>query len=317
MTFPADGASDRARMHADEVSTDVSLVRRLIAEQFPQWANLHVHPVRSTGTDNAIYRLGRNMAVRLPRRPAAATQVEKEQEWLPRLAPKLPFAIPIPLAKGKPAGGYPWAWSVCRWLVGESPEPDGLADPVGLANDLARFILALRAVDPAGGPVPGLHNFGRGEPLTRRDRITRRSIAALKDEIDVGAVTAAWDSDVAAPPWTGAPVWIHGDLSSANILALEGRLSGVIDFGGLGVGDPAGELFVAWNLFPPEARRAFRAALHADDASWARGRGWALAIALVAMPYYRDTNPPLVERARRVVDAVLADHKANGLPASG
>jgi aminoglycoside phosphotransferase (APT) family kinase protein len=297
------------KMHADEFETDTALVRRLLTTQFPQWAQRSVLRVRSSGTDNAMFRLGPDMVVRLPRYPAAAAQVEKEQMWLPRLAPHLPFPIPVPLAEGLPGEGYPWRWSVCRWLEGENPLPQDLADASALANDLARFVLALRHIDPVGGPAPGLHNFGRGEPLARRDRITRKSIAALAGVIDVDAVTAAWDADLCAPAWSGAPTWIHGDLSAANLLTIQGRLSGVIDFGGLGVGDPACDLIVAWSLFDSDGRAAFRSALGADDADWARGRGWALAVALAAMPYYKDTNPELVARGRQVVAAILADHK--------
>jgi len=300
------------KMHADEVDIDAALVRRLVAEQFPHWSGLALARVRSSGTDNALYRLGPDLTVRLPRYPAAAAQVEKEQRWLPWLAPQLPLAIPVPLAMGRPGQDYPFDWSICRWIDGANPEPGHLHDVSGFARALAHFIRALRTIDPAGGPAPGRHNFGRGEPLARRDRITRRSIAALEGEIDTVAVTAAWEKDVAAPAWTGTPAWIHGDLSVGNLLTKGGRLSAVIDFGGLAVGDPAAELFVAWSLFPADSREAFRAALEADDASWARGRGWALALALVAMPYYRQSNPALVARARHVIGEVLADHRSEG-----
>jgi aminoglycoside phosphotransferase (APT) family kinase protein len=299
--------SGAPKMHADEVDIDVALVRRLIGAQFPRWSGLPLMPVPSSGTDNAMVRLGPDMAVRLPRRPVSALQVEKEQHWLPRLAPHLPVAIPVPLAKGVPQDGYPFDWSVCRWLAGEIFK-EGL-NPPAIARELAAFVLALEAIDPTGGPTPGRHNFGRGESLRRRDAITRRSIAALEGEIDTGAVTAAWEADCAAAPWAGAPVWVHGDLSAANLLAKDGKLAGVIDFGGLAVGDPAADIFAAWSLFGPEARAVFREALAADDANWARGRGWALAIALVAMPYYRESNPALVVRARRVIGEVLADHR--------
>lgn len=309
MTSSDNGASDRAQMHADEVYADAALVRRLLAAQFPQWARSSIRHVRSQGTDNAIYRLGTDMAVRLPRRPSAAAQIGKESLWLPRLAPHLPVAIPVPLAIGEPGEGYPWAWSVCPWLDGETPQIHRLADPDRMAEDLARFIRSLRAIDPTGGPKPGTHNFGRGVPLALRDPGTRKALAALHGTIDVDAAAAAWETDLNAPVWSGPPVWIHGDLNAGNLLTVQGRLSAVIDFGGLAVGDPACDLLAAWYLFPRGARDVFRAAMGADDASWARGRGWALSMALFALPYYKDTNPAIVANAKRAIDVILADHK--------
>src|SRR4051812_7489048 len=187
MSMPA------GKMHADEVDTDISLVRRLLTAQFPQWSDLPIAPVVSSGTDNAMYRLGDDLAVRLPRTEGVVRQVDKEHRWLPRLAPHLPLAIPVPLAKGAPGEGYPWAWSVCRWLVGENATIERLADPRQAASELAQFVAALQRIDPAGGPAPGPHNFGRGEPLTRRDTATRTAIVALHGMIDTDAATAAWE----------------------------------------------------------------------------------------------------------------------------
>jgi len=298
------------KLHADEIDISEALVRRLLAAQFPAWATLRVEPVVSDGTDNAMFRLGRDMAVRLPRYPAAAKQVEKEQTWLPRLAPHLPLPIPVAIANGSPApaNGYPWQWSVCRWLDGEQPISTQ-SDVAQIAVDLAEFVAALHKIDPADGPPPGAHNTGRGEPLARRDLATRDAIAALHGTIDVDAVTAAWEADLNAPVRHRQPVWIHGDLSAGNLLVANGRLSGVIDFGCLGVGDPACDLIVAWNLFSEDARRTYRAALMVDDATWARGRGWALSVALIQLPYYRDTNPVIAANAVRTIETVLADHR--------
>lgn len=298
------------KMHADEVDTDVSLVRRLLAAQFPRWADLSIAPVPSAGTDNAIYRLGEDMAVRLPRVAWAIGQVEKEQRLLPRLAPHLPLAIPVPLAKGSPAEGYPWHWSVYPWLEGENATIDRIGDLREAAADLAQFVAALQRIDPAGGPPPGAHNSFRGVPLSTRDAHTRAAIASLDGMLDTGAVTAAWDTALQAPAWHGPPVWIHGDLQSGNLLAQQGRLSAVIDFGCLGVGDPACDLIVAWNLFSGESRDVFRTALRVDDAAWARGRGWALSVGLIALPYYQSTNPVLAGISRRAIDEALADHKS-------
>lgn len=294
------------RMHVDEVDTDVPLVRRLVAAQFPQWRGLPIEPVRSAGTDNAIYRLGADMAVRLPRRQRTTGPLDKEPRWLPRLAPLLPLAIPIPLAKGLPAEDYPWDWSVYRWLAGETATIERITDLGQVATDLALFVAALQRIDPTGGPSSGEHNFFRGVPLAARDAPTRTAIASLHSGIDVGAVTAAWEAALRAPEWQRPPVWIHGDLSSGNLLVEQGRLSAVIDFGCLGVGDPACDLMVAWTLLSGETRDVFRAALAVDEATWARGRGWALSWALIALPYYLDTNPVIVRDARRTIAEVLA-----------
>jgi aminoglycoside phosphotransferase (APT) family kinase protein len=299
-------------MHSDEVDTDVPLVGRLLAGQFPQWADLPIEPVRSAGTDNALYRLGEDMVVRLPRIHWATEQVEKEQRWLPRLAPHLPLAIPVPLAMGAPAEGYPWRWSVYRWLEGETATIERITDFRQAATDLARFIAALQRIDPAGGPPPGPHNSQRGEPLAARDARTRAAIASLHGVLDAGALTAAWEAALAAPAWPGPPAWIHGDLQAGNLLVRQGRLSAVIDFGCLGVGDPACDLQVAWNFLSAETRNVFRAALPVDAATWARGRGWALSVGLIALPYYRNTNPILAGISRRAIGEVQADRKCAG-----
>jgi aminoglycoside phosphotransferase (APT) family kinase protein len=293
------------KMHIGEVDTDAALVRRLLAAQFPQWTDLAIKPVPSAGTDNALFRLGDDMAVRLPRIHWAAG-VDKEHEWLPKLAPFLPLAIPVPLAKGHPGEGYPWQWSVYRWLEGENATIQPIVDLRQAAIDLAHFIVALQQIEPTGGPPAR-----RGVPLVRRDQPTREAIAALRSTLDADIVTAAWDAALAAPAWPGPPVWVHGDLLPGNLLVKQGRLSSVIDFAGLGVGDPACDLMIAWNLFTAETRGVFRAALAVDDATWARGRGWALSQALIFIPYYLDTNPVGVAIARRTINEVLADGSAS------
>jgi aminoglycoside phosphotransferase (APT) family kinase protein len=247
------------------------------------------------------------MAVRLPRIHWAVTDVHKEHHWLPRLAPLLPVAIPVPLGKGEPAEGYPWPWSVYRWLDGQNPAVDRIADPGSLATDLAQFVAALHRIDPTGGPPAD-----RGVPLNERDAATRTAIEALHGIIDTTAATAAWHAALRAPAWFEPPVWVHADLSPGNLLSVGGRLSAVIDFGGLGIGDPACDLIVAWNLLPADARSVFRAVLRVDDAAWERGRGWALSIALIQLPYYRGTNPALTSNARHVIGEVLADHQRSG-----
>jgi aminoglycoside phosphotransferase (APT) family kinase protein len=297
------------KMHADELDIDVPLVRRLVAAQCPRWAALRIAPVRSAGSDNAIYRLGNDLAVRLPRRTGRTDEsLEKECEWLPRLAPLLPLPVPVPLAKGVPGEGYPCGWAVYRWLAGETATRQHLADSRQAAADLAGFLAALQRIDIAGAPPPGEHNFFRGVPLATRDAAVRAAIASLRGVVDVGVVTAAWEAALRAPAWQGPPVWIHGDFCDGNLLAERGRLSGVIDFGGLGVGDPACDLIAAWSFLPARAREVFRTALAVDDATWARGRGWALSVALIALPYYRATNPVRVAYSLDRIGEVLADH---------
>lgn len=299
------------KMHADELHTDVGLVRRLLAAQFPEWAALSIEPVPSSGTDNALYRLGNDMVVRLPRIHWAVAGLDKEVEWLPRLAPLLPVNVPVPLGKGEPAEGYPWHWGVYRWLEGENPTVDRIADPDSLARELAQFVDTLHRIDLTGGP-----SATRGVPLAMRDDPTRTAIAALQGTIDTDATTAAWDVALRTPAWSCPPVWVHGDLAPGNLLLQGGRLTAVIDFAGLGLGDPACDLIVAWNLLPADARRLFRDELGVDDATWDRGRGWALSVALIQLPYYRDTNPALAANARHVIREVLADYDG-GVPPLG
>ena len=296
-----------ASMHADEVFTDTNLVSRLLAAQFPQWATLPIKRVASAGTDNALYRLGEELVVRLPRIHWAVGQVEKEQQWLPRLAPHLPLTVPAPVAMGKPGEGYPWPWSVYRWLAGENARLDRLTDPIQAAKTLAEFIRALQSLDATDGPPPGEHNSGRGVPLKERDSAVRTALAKLHGRIDTDAPTKAWEATLQAPIWDRAPVWIHGDLQSGNLLATDGQLSAVIDFGCLGVGDPACELIVAWNLFDTDSRQVFRETLAVDQATWERGHGWALSMALIALPYYWDTNPTIVQVSLRTLREVLTN----------
>ena len=294
------------RMHAGEVDIDGALVERLIAGQFPHWAELAIEPVPSAGTDNALYRLGDDLVVRLPRIRGATGQAALEQEWLPRLAPLLPLAIPAPLALGAPAEGYPWSWSVYRWLDGEAATIDRLTDPRQAAIALGAFVAALRRVPSGGWPSPA-PSSPRGRPLATRDAAVRDAIAALSRAFDAGQLTAAWETALRAAPWRGAPMWLHGDLHATNLLARHGTLSAVIDFGCLGVGDPACDLMPAWIYLTADTREAFREAAACDDAAWARGRGWALSVGLIALPYYETSNPVFAGIARHAIAEALAD----------
>jgi aminoglycoside phosphotransferase (APT) family kinase protein len=291
-------------VHPDEIDSDSDLVRRLLRAHQQQWVDLPIERVPSTGTDNALYRLGDDMVVRLPLRPSSVGPATKEYRWLPVLAPHLPLEIPVPLARADPTDGYPWPWSVYRWCEGEDAT-QGLGDLRQSAFDLAGFIAALHSLDPDGGPEPGADNFWRGVPLRTRDRDTRRAIGALHGLVDTAAVTAAWEEALGVPTWGRPPVWIHGDIAAGNLLVRNGRLGAVIDWGCVGIGDPACDLIVAWELFDAESREVLRAELAVDDATWARGRGWALSTALGALSYYRDTNPFMAAQAWRKLGAVL------------
>lgn len=290
------------KMHPDEIDIDAAQVGKLIATQFPRWAGLALRPVASSGTVNALYRLGDDKVVRLPRVDWSLDDSDKTHEWLPRIASWLPVDVPMPLAQGRPGEGYPWNWSVYRWLDGDNPDPDHLSDPDGLALDLAEFIQALRRIDATDGP-----EAYRGGPLARQDRGALEAISQLHGLIDTPAATDAWERALAAPPWLGKPVWLHGDLLPGNLLVTGGRLRAVIDFEAMGIGDPACDLIIAWSLMPAGARQVFRHAVDVDDATWDRGRGWALAIALIQLPYYRHTNPTMAANALLIIREILRD----------
>ncbi len=291
-------------MHEGEIVATTEQVRRLVASQFPDWAGLPVRPVPASGTDHALFRLGDDLVARLPRIDEVLDQVDTDQRWLPVLAPHLPLAIPAPVAVGEPGDGYPWRWLVVPWLAGENPTSDNLDLDVA-AHQLAGFVAALHSADTTGGPAKT--GTSRGVPLAARDELTRAAIAELGDRVDTARVEAAWDDAVSAPDWAGPPVWIHGDLQPGNLLVREGRLSAVIDFGGLGLGDPAVDLMPAWNLLDAASRVIFREALDCDDATWRRGRGWTLSTSLIALPYYWDRAPDIADDARRRIADVLDD----------
>lgn len=289
-------------MHADQLDVDDHLVRRLVDAQFPQWAGLPLRRFASSGTVNAIYRLGDDLAVRLPLMAAWAGDNDLELRWLPRLAGRLPLAISEPVGRGEPTDDYPLAWSVYRWLEGTPAVFSELADQRQTALDLAEFVVALRGIDlgPDGPPV-------RRMALKDRDAHVRESIAASEGLIDTAAATAAWELVLQAPEFDGPPVLLHTDLLPGNLLTVDGVLTAVIDFGGLGLGDPAADTIVAWALLAGEARTVFRSALDVDDATWMRGRGLTLSKGLVALPYYIETNPGFAADARYMIEQVLAD----------
>lgn len=294
-----DGA--QVKMHEGEIDIDLTLVKRLLIDQFPHLADRPITAVRSTGTVNAIFRLGDEFYVRLPRLESWAADVDKEWTWLPKLAPHISLKIPQPFARGKPANGYPCPWAIYHWLKGSPYQDDIISDERQAASDLVNFILELRRIDRQGAPRGGRR------PLKELDPATRAAIESARGMIDAPAVTAAWAFSLESPSWDGQPVWIHGDLLKSNLLVQGGRLCAVIDFGGIGVGDPAADVVPAWSVFNQAGREAFRQALEVDEATWNRARGYALHQALLIIPYYAKTNPAFVTMAKRTIKEILIE----------
>jgi aminoglycoside phosphotransferase (APT) family kinase protein len=280
-------------MHADEVDVDEDLVRDLLSAQLPHLADRPLARVEPWGTDNAIWRLGADLVVRLPRIHWATGQVEREARWLPHLAPHLPVAIPEPVAVGEPGGGYPYRWAVHRWVPGEGAAPERLDDPCRFARDVADVIRALAGVPIDGAPAAR----GRARPLREYDGETRWAIDGASHLIDAEAATEVWEEALAAAPHDGPPVWVHGDLEG-NCIVEDGRLCGLVDWGSACAGDPAVDVQVVWSpLFTEVARRELLDVLDVDDATLARSRGAAVNQACAALPYYLDTYPLIVERS--------------------
>jgi aminoglycoside phosphotransferase (APT) family kinase protein len=301
------------RLHEDEVRIDEDLVQQLLGTQLPDLANLDLQLIPAQGTDNVVFRLGAELSVRLPRKPSAVRSLLIEREWLPRVAPRLPLAVPLPVASGEPSSAYPFPWMVCTWVSG-TPLPPGGGLSASDVDTLAEFVAALQTFEVTGGPEvrPGQ----RAGPVAAYDDVARaalKDVSALKaagriepDLVDEDAAASVWRAAVEAPAWSWPGVWVHRDLIASNLVTVDGRLSGVLDFGGLAVGDPAGDVMAAFHLFSDESRLMFRAAVGAGDATWARARGWALIQGLEALPYYLDTHPGMVAMARRIIRATLS-----------
>lgn len=304
-------------MHRDEVPTSPELVRSLLADQFPAYADLAINAVPSAGTDNALFRIGDELSARLPRIGWAVNSVEIEYRWLPRLAPHLSLPIPEPIALGQPGHGFPWPWTICRWVPGTNPATGATPNPADVGAALARFLRSLHAIDPTGGPPAR-----RGIPVRSRDQEFRSAVAEVREiqatgdpadpavarlqTVDLDRAVATWEADSTAADWDRPPVWIHADISPLNVLCNPaGELTAVIDFGTLGIGDPAVDAYGAWNLLDAEGREVFRAEIGFNDDTWARGRAWALSIAMIQLPYYYRTNPGLTEVSYQVVGQVL------------
>jgi len=285
-------------MHTDELEVDEALVHRLLADQFSEWADLPLRRVAPSGTVNAVFRLGDELSVRLPRRNGSMKPGSREFDWLPRLAPLLTIDVPVPVVQGRPSDDYPWFWGIHRWVEGEMV-PVTEIDVFQAASDLALLIGTMQQISPAGAPP------GRGVPLVDRDQEIRYWLARFHGD---PRASAEWERALAAPAWDGAPVWHHGDLDVRNWLVRDGRISGVIDWGAMGVGDPACDVMVAWKLHSSAARDAFREALPTDDATWERARGCALSQAVAILAYYTpENNPVLFREAESWLDLVLSE----------
>lgn len=287
---------------------DVPLARSLVYSQFRPWGHLDIEPVPFGGRDNQTFRLGDDMLIRLPRAERYAFQVDKEQFWLPRLAPHLPLPIPEPLAVGKPDCGYPWKWSIYRWIPGDIAAFERIDDMGEFAGALRDFLLALYRIDTTDGPAAGPQNFYRGGQLLIYDEETRNALKSLEGRIDSSAVIRIWEQSLASR-WERPPVWVHGDLSPGNLLVADGKLSAVIDFGSCGVGDPACDLAIAWTFLRGRSREIFRSILRydLDEAAWSRGRGWTLWKVLITLAAPVVTDQIVVERAWMTLHELLQD----------
>jgi aminoglycoside phosphotransferase (APT) family kinase protein len=280
-----------SRLHADQVDIDEAVARRLIAAQLPRYAALPLHRVPSGGTENAVFRLGSALAVRMPLTPGAVGGLLKEVRWLPVVAPHLPLDVPEVVATGSPGDGYPFPWAILSWLPGEDALSGRFRSLAETAATLGRFVAGMRSVDTTGAPAGG-----RGGPLAGRDEAFRSALSHCDGLVDVGQAAAIWDDALAAPAWDGPPVWLHADLIPGNLLIRDGRLAGVLDFGTMSTGDPAYDVTPAWHILDA-----------ADEPTRRRARGLVVSGGVIALPYYLHTNPAMVSTARTGLDAVFAD----------
>jgi aminoglycoside phosphotransferase (APT) family kinase protein len=297
----------RLKMHAEEFETTPELVQRLIAQQFEDWRDLPVAEVASSGTDNVLYRLGVDLVVRMPRVPWATGQIAKDRSWLPVIGPGLYVAVPELAATGEPSDAFPWAWSVYRWIDGNHPDRASAVQQQALGHSLAQVLQCLQRIDTTGGPLPGASGSDRGTDLINRDTAFRAALQQCAGLIDCERAALIWHEALVAPAWNRPGRWIHGDVQPTNLLMRDDELVAVIDWGCMGVGDPAVDLLPAWNFFTAPTRLLFRERIGADDAMWSRGRGWAVSTAVIALPYYLHTNPVLAGQSRLVVHELLDD----------
>jgi len=284
----------------------IELAKKIIATQFPEYAHLSVGEVEKQGHDNRTYRLGDDMLIRLPIAEAYALKVPKEQELLPKLAKHLSVEIPAPIKMGTPSANYPYPFSIYKWLEGRSAnhlQIDGKALE-SIAIQLAAFLKELQSIDDVDGPTPGQHNWWRGDHVSVYDDGARKQIAELSDVIDANKAMALW-AQACDTKWSNPPVWIHGDFASGNILIQDNKLSGVIDFGGMGVGDPACDLVIAWTYLSGTARDIFINEIDLDDDTWLRARAWALWKATFELCQINDRNSNEALLQKNIISSVL------------
>lgn len=284
----------------------IALVQALVKAQFPQWSHLPIEPVACSGWDNRTFHLGTNMSVRLPSAEGYASQPEKEYTWLPQLAPYLSMPISQPLALGKPSQEYPWNWSIHQWIEGESANSLLLSENQleTMALPLAEFLNELHTIPTKNGPTAGLHNYYRGAHPSVYDAEARSTITQLHHCIDKKAVMQLWEKAIDSQ-WENPPVWVHGDFSRGNILMKEEKVTAVIDFGCMGIGDPACDLVLAWTLFNYKSRSIFQSTLPLDENTWHRARGWALWKACLELKKCQDTESKEAIAQRHIINELL------------
>ncbi|MCX4744990.1 aminoglycoside phosphotransferase family protein [Kitasatospora sp. NBC_01287] len=303
-------------LHDNEIQVDEALVRTLLREQRPHWADLPISPA-GAGTDNTMYRLGEHLLVRLPRTPDNAQAVRKEQTWLPRLAPHLPCRIPEPVHSGTPSAAFPLAWSVYHWIDGDEAGPESVTDWSAFGADLASVVRSLHTAPLMGATREGELSWYRGGGLRACERWIGECFDACRTlqglDLDLARLRDLWQSALALPEPSGPHVWLHGDLKPTNLLVQQGKLHAVIDFGALSVGLPDAEHSTLWD-FPPAARQAYRDALGLDDMTWLRARAWAIAVGVSGVSYYWDTYPAFVRECLARLRSILAaaDESAAG-----
>lgn len=295
---------DMLKMHDHELDIQEQLVRTLLTDQCPQWARLPLESITSLATSHAVFRLGKQYLVRMPRIETAAASIDKEYKWVPQLASCLSIPISDPCFQGKPSETYPWPWLIAPWQEGHNPVFEKSTEYEVLAKDIAYFLNQLHAIPCTGQePIPS-----RGIELTCLEAETRNAIEQLAEEENIFQAIKIWEQLLQMPGWPHKAVWVHGDLLPVNILIENNRLAAVIDFADAGLGDPACDLIIAWSLLEAPSRKILKDSLQGlDPAAWERSKAWALSIAFIILPYYQKSNPGLVAIARRMIDNVIAD----------
>lgn len=287
----------------------LEIVKNLIKSQFPQFKKLQIKEVDVQGHDNRTFHLGDELLIRLPSAECYSDKVEIEQKWLPILAKNLSFQIPSSIAMGKPSRDYPFNWSIYKFIEGQSANTLNLnkLDLNFIALQLTQFLKELHKVDIAGAPIPGVHNFYRGANLKIYDKETRSAILNLKKLINADAALKLWEKALISK-WEKSPVWIHGDLAPGNIIIKNNKLIGVIDFGGMAVGDPACDLVIAWTFLKDESRKIFKTNLALDSNTWMRAQGWALWKALISLDKIENKTSNEALAQKEIIENIIKDY---------